>query len=74
MPRTAEIADRFVISQNTVKSHVSRILKKLPAHNRTEAAFRYIEMYGPPPSPEGDSPSSNGEVPESGPDRRGQLR
>jgi DNA-binding CsgD family transcriptional regulator len=56
--QNAEIADRFVISQNTVKSHVSRILQKLPAANRTEAAFRYIEMYGPPSSPEGDPPAS----------------
>jgi DNA-binding CsgD family transcriptional regulator len=48
--KNAEIADRFVISQNTVKSHVSRILQKLPAANRTEAAFRYIELYGPPAS------------------------
>jgi DNA-binding CsgD family transcriptional regulator len=44
----AQIAERFVISQNTVKSHVSRILQKLPATNRTEAAFRYIELYGAP--------------------------
>ena len=29
--KNAEIADRFVISQNTVKSHVTQILKKLPA-------------------------------------------
>jgi DNA-binding CsgD family transcriptional regulator len=53
--KNAEIADRFVISQNTVKSHVSRILQKLPASNRTEAAFRYIELYGAPSSPEGHS-------------------
>jgi DNA-binding CsgD family transcriptional regulator len=46
--KNAEIAERFVISQNTVKSHVSRILQKLPATNRTEAAFRYIELYGAP--------------------------
>ena len=44
----AEIAARFVISEHTVKSHVSHILQKLPASNRTEAAFRYIELYGPP--------------------------
>jgi DNA-binding CsgD family transcriptional regulator len=48
--KNAEIAERFVISQNTVKSHVSRILQKLPATNRTEAAFRYIELYGAPAS------------------------
>jgi len=48
--KNAQIAERFVISQNTVKSHVSRILQKLPAGNRTEAAFRYIEIYGVPPS------------------------
>jgi DNA-binding CsgD family transcriptional regulator len=46
--KNAQIAERFVISQNTVKSHVSRILQKLPATNRTEAAFRYIEIYGAP--------------------------
>jgi DNA-binding CsgD family transcriptional regulator len=44
----AEIARLFVISLNTVKTHVSRILHKLPASNRTEAAFRYIELYGRP--------------------------
>jgi DNA-binding CsgD family transcriptional regulator len=44
----ADIAARFVISENTVKTHVSHILQKLPASNRTEAAFRYIEMYGAP--------------------------
>ncbi len=46
----AQVAERFVISQNTVKSHVSRILQKLPATNRTEAAFRYTELYGTPSS------------------------
>ena len=61
--QNAEIAERFVISENTVKSHVSRILKKLPAANRTEAASRYIEMYGPPPSLNGDTPARD-ELPE----------
>jgi DNA-binding CsgD family transcriptional regulator len=56
----AEIAARFFISQNTVKSHVSRILQKLPAANRTEAAFRYRELYG--------SPSSSGGLTRGDPD------
>jgi DNA-binding CsgD family transcriptional regulator len=63
--KNAEIADRFVISQNTVKSHVSQILKKLSAANRTEAAFRYVELYGSPSSPDEDSVASNGHAPAS---------
>ena len=59
--KNSQIADRFVISQNTVKSHVSRILQKLPAANRTEAAFRYIELYGAP-SP---SAAANGAIPQT---------
>ena len=68
--KNAEIADRFVISQNTVKSHVGHILKKLPAKNRTAAAFRYVELYGPPAASNGDSPAANNgdaqETPEIG--------
>ncbi len=64
--KNAEIADRFVISQNTVKSHVGHILKKLPAKNRTAAAFRYVELYGPPAPSNGDSPAAtNGDAPET---------
>ena len=33
-----EIADRLVISEGTVKNHVSNILSKLQAENRTQAA------------------------------------
>jgi DNA-binding CsgD family transcriptional regulator len=60
--KNAEIADRFVISQNTVKSHVAQILKKLDAKNRTEAAFRYVELYGVPPSSGGTTATANGDA------------
>ncbi len=63
--KNAEIADRFVISQNTVKSHVSQILKKLSAANRTEAAFRYVELYGSPTASNGELAASNGDAPVS---------
>jgi hypothetical protein len=48
--KNVEIAARFFISLNTVKSHVGAILRKLPAKNRTVAAFRYVELYGTPRS------------------------
>jgi DNA-binding NarL/FixJ family response regulator len=38
----AEIAQRLVIEQSTVQSHVKNILRKLGARNRTEAAARYL--------------------------------
>jgi DNA-binding NarL/FixJ family response regulator len=38
----AEIAERLVISESTVKSHVKNILRKLRASNRTQAASMYL--------------------------------
>jgi DNA-binding NarL/FixJ family response regulator len=35
-----KVADTLVISEQTVKSHVKNILRKLGASNRTEAASR----------------------------------
>jgi len=42
-----QIADQLVLSESTVKSHVKRILRKLPAANRAEAAYRYLRTSTP---------------------------
>jgi DNA-binding NarL/FixJ family response regulator len=41
---TAEIAASLIISQNTVKTHISRILEKLDAANRAEAVSRAMAL------------------------------
>lgn len=41
-----QIAEELVLSESTVKSHVKRILRKLPAANRAEAAFVYHRELG----------------------------
>lgn len=41
---TAEIGARLAISENTVKTHVRRILEKLEAANRTEAVSKAVQM------------------------------
>jgi DNA-binding NarL/FixJ family response regulator len=39
-----QIAAALVVSESTIKSHVKRILRKLPAANRAEAVYRYTRM------------------------------
>jgi DNA-binding NarL/FixJ family response regulator len=38
----ALIAQRLVVSQDTVKTHVKHILRKLGVHNRSHAVSRYF--------------------------------
>jgi DNA-binding CsgD family transcriptional regulator len=40
----SRIAAQLVITDGTVKSHVKRILRKLPAANRSEAVARYLRL------------------------------
>jgi DNA-binding NarL/FixJ family response regulator len=40
----AEIANRLVVSEHTVKSHVKHILRELGVANRTEAAACYHRL------------------------------
>ena len=37
-----QIADLLTLSEGTVKSHVKHVLRKLPAANRSEAAYLYL--------------------------------
>jgi LuxR family transcriptional regulator, regulator of acetate metabolism len=39
-----QIADRIVVSEGTVKSHVSQILRKMHAANRAEAVSKFIRL------------------------------
>ena len=41
-----QIAIRLFVSESTVKSHVKRILRSLPAANRAEAVYRYKRIAG----------------------------
>jgi DNA-binding CsgD family transcriptional regulator len=41
-----EIAAQLIVSPETVKAHVARILRKLNASNRAEAVSRYLQLAG----------------------------
>ena len=40
-----EIADKLIISTNTVKAHVVSIIEKLQAKNRTSAVYIFCNNY-----------------------------
>jgi DNA-binding CsgD family transcriptional regulator len=43
----ARIANRLVVSEDTVKTHVKHILRKLAVHNRSQAVSRYFHLSTP---------------------------
>lgn len=43
----AEIAARLYITEDTVKTHVKQIFRKLGAANRVQAVYRYVQLSGP---------------------------
>lgn len=49
------IAQRLVVSETTIKSHIREILRRLDAANRTEAVARYLEEATCQPRPTVDS-------------------
>ena len=40
---TKEIADRFSVSVNTVRTHLQHIYEKLHVRSRTEAVLKYLQ-------------------------------
>lgn len=59
----AQVAERLVLSVETVKSHVRQVLAKLGVVNRAQAAARYLEARIPLP---GDDPPLVGEAGRAG--------
>jgi DNA-binding NarL/FixJ family response regulator len=44
----ARIAGRLIVSEDTVKTHVKHILRKLGVHNRSQAVSRYFRAKDAP--------------------------
>ena len=44
----ARIARRMIVSEDTVKTHVKHILRKLGVHNRAQAVSRYFQAKDAP--------------------------
>ena len=42
----ARIANRLVVTEDTVKTHVKHILRKLGVQNRSQAVCRYFQIRG----------------------------
>jgi DNA-binding CsgD family transcriptional regulator len=49
--RNAEIAEQLVLSETTVKGHMTTIMRKLHASSRAEAVARYLRLPKATPSP-----------------------
>lgn len=52
----AEIAAELVLAEGTVKNHVSSLLRKLEARDRTALALILYKALNPPAAPDGSSP------------------
>jgi DNA-binding CsgD family transcriptional regulator len=70
--RTQEIAHRLGISENTVKSHLTRVYKKIGASSRVQAARHYLAHHGSG-QPDLDASASAGAGERSAPAERDEA-